>query len=204
MLTGLVLWPIVTGLAYIRFTVASVIMIIPFTLHCLFGSKPLVTDFENLYGFLNRIPLGKYFFGGLVGGFTPGNALFLSKVNKLSGGVCEATQRDWPWTRNPFGSLHACALIFLGEFTSGIAVVAAMQRAKHVKGIPTSINTKYHSKVKDWGLAHARAVVKVDDITEKCTRGFTTEIRNGKGELCCEVTVNWDFIVKDLDQKKSK
>ena len=193
------------------------IAFVPVILHASFSTMHhdgynIFDDFAALYRLLHRLPLGIYVFSGLTGFFAPNNAYYASVVTKLTGvssktdpitgetvhvpSECEAYQPDFPWYRNPFGSMHAVALISLGELASGTAILAALQRMPHLKGIPTRIDAVYHNKVR--GRALARSITPLQNIHESGPQSFVTTIHDERGVLCAEVTVTWDFKVKEL------
>jgi len=192
-----------------------IIAFVPVIVHASFSTMHhdgynIFDDFAALYRLLHRLPLGIYVFSGLTGFFAPNNAYYASVITKLTGvsskihhknedpvhvhSECEAYQPDYPWYRNPFGSMHAVALISLGELTSGTAILAALQRMPHLKGIPTRIDAVYHNKVR--GRALARSITPLQHINEAGPQNFLTTIHDERGVLCAEVTVTWDFKVK--------
>ncbi len=215
------LWPLVTISLYIRFVVGLLIVLVPILLHATFSTMHhddynIFNDFAALYRLLHRLPLGKYVFSGLTGFFAPNNAFYASVVTKLIGsGIkldpntgenvpvhseCEAYQPDFPWYRNPFGSMHAVALISLGEFVSGTAILSALQRMPHLRGIPVKIEATYLNKVR--GRAIARAVTPLDSIKQNGAKTFVTTIHDEKGVLCAEVFVTWEFKVREDSKKR--
>jgi len=197
-------------------SIGVLIAFVPVIVHACFSSMHhdgynIFDDFAALYRLLHRLPLGIYVFSGLTGFFAPNNAHYASVVTKLTGissktdpitgeavhvhSECEAYQPDFPWYRNPFGSMHAVATISLGEFVSGTAILAALQRMPHLRGIPTRIDAVYHSKVR--GRALARSVTPLHHIKEAGPQTFVTTIHDERGTLCVEVNVTWDFKIKE-------
>lgn len=63
--------------------------------------------------------------------------------------------RDTYWVRNPFKSIHAAALINLGEACTGLAMLSWMEKHNNeYKGIVTKIEATYYKK--------ARGVIRAD------------------------------------------
>ena len=136
-------WHIVTLFLYLRFFVGVLIVLLPLLVHICTRGLSIFGDFATLFAFLNQYPLGKYVFSGLAGGFTPNNGFYATVMTKMLTGECEAYQPDFPWHRNPFGSMHAVCIVSLGEFTSGVAILGALQRNRRIRGIPVQIDTKF-------------------------------------------------------------
>jgi hypothetical protein len=103
---GFIIWPFVTLFSYARFTLAGIFSS-PFLLSALLSGKNPLSDFSGMFNGLLLVPLGKYFFSGLVGVYAPYQGSILPVVQQLKNGTCIATMEDWPWLRNPFSSVHA-------------------------------------------------------------------------------------------------
>ena len=173
---------------------------VPPALAHILGNKEgnITSDFSDLFAFLNRLPFGRYVFSGLVSAYAPNNAFYAAVITDLSPSKCECYQPDFPWYRNPFSSMHAVAIISLGELASGVAIVAALQRTKRIRGIPVKIEAKYYQKVR--GTAYATAMTDIADIQTSGKKQFITPIKNASGQLCAEVSVTWDFKVEGADE----
>jgi len=190
-------WPIVTAFFYMRFSVGFLVCSGPFVFKLVTGHTDLLTDFTKMFQFFKRLPLGRYVFAGISGAFTPNNSFYAAVTTDLTPSKAECYQPDFPWYRNPFGCMHAVAIISLGELASGIAIVAALQRLKHLKGIPVKIEAKYYSKIR--GTAYASAdVSELSTISENGQHTFVTHIKNEKGVICADVSTTWDFKIKEL------
>ena len=197
-----IFWGPVTAFLYARWAAGSLLAVPPALLHVLLGRSNITSDFSNLFDLMKGLPLGKYAFSGLAAAFTPNNAFYAAVITDLTPGKCDAYQPDYPWYRNPFGCMHAVAIISLGELVSGVAIMSNLQRTPELRAIPVKIEAKYHQKLR--GTAYATANPNLDDITSNGQRAFITPIRNEKNELCAEVTVTWDFKMKVLDDNKGK
>lgn len=78
-------------------------------------------------------------------------------VKQVSPASCSITMRDTYWVRNPFKSIHAAALINLGEACTGLAMIAWMESHNNAyKGIVTKIEATYYKK--------ARGVIRADTV----------------------------------------
>lgn len=115
--------------------------------------------------------------------------------------TCVATFEDRPWLRNPFQSVHAVALTNIGEVASGVAIVSILQdkRFKHIRGIPTRIDTEYFKKGR--GRMTSTAVVKFSDLKDGQSM-FESAVTDTKGDLIATCFVTWSF--REKAEKKEK
>jgi acyl-coenzyme A thioesterase PaaI-like protein len=143
---SLIKWPIVTVYCYVRFFIACALCAIPTLFYILSGNK--LTSYTALWNFLSGLPLGKYVFSGIVAVAAPYSSSVYPCIQSLTNSKCVATMPDYEWLRNPFGSLHACALANVGEIACGLCMMCALQVQKHVKGIPIKIEMKYLKKAR--------------------------------------------------------
>lgn len=108
---------------------------------------------------------------------------------------------DRPWLRNPFGSLHAVALTNLGELASGVCMVAAMQHAKGIKGIPVQIDTSYHKKAR--GTITGRSSVSLKALEDNNGEyKVTTTLTDKKGAEVAVCVVTWSMRKIEKQNKK--
>ena len=92
--------------------------------------------------------------------------------------------------RNHLGSIHAVALVNLGEMTTGLAVLSALPA--NIRGIVTGLSAVYLHKAR--GPLAASADVRalgLDDVVETKEIQAVSEIRSESGQLVARVTANW-------------
>jgi hypothetical protein len=68
---------------------------------------------------------------------------------------------DLLWLRNPYQSLHACALANLAETMTGISMISLLQYKKGIKGIPTKLEIEYYKKSRGTILCEATGTIPV-------------------------------------------
>lgn len=155
-------WPFVTAFQYLRFILGCIICVVPATVHVLSG-KPLRT-YHDIWKFLSKLPLGKYVVSGIAAFVAPYTASIAPVIENLTINTCEASISDYPWLRNPFGSIHAIALANLGEFATGLSVLSLLQQDKyrHLRGIPISIECEFIKKARGRVLAKGIAIIEVN------------------------------------------
>ena len=181
---------------YLRFSISVLIAIIPFISHGLTaGSFRCFSKYDYLFRFLKNIPLGLYAFVGIVSFVAPYTASISPFVHLLDRTICHASLADRPWLRNPFHSIHAVALINLGEFASGLAMITALQYQPHLRGIPVRIDTEFYRKVRT--EAHAKAIVpSITDIKNDSQVTCEANIYDSSDNLVAKCTVTWSISVK--------
>merc|ERR1712146_226581 len=94
----------------------------------------------------------------------PNNTIFSPVIQKFDSGTIVATQINYPWHRNPFGSMHAICLTSMAEYISAVAMMGTFQQMGDVKGIPVTITAKFNSKCK--GTAKAVLSLKPEMMKE--------------------------------------
>ncbi len=161
-LKSFVLWPFVTSACYLRFIAGCLIAgpSIGFDFCC--GGKRL-GKFVDLWKLLNSFPFGSNVFSGIAAFYAPYTSSIYPTVTDLTKSTCSITISDYPWLRNPFGSIHAVALANLGEFASGLCMISSLQYRKDLRGIPTKIEMEYFKKAR--GVITARGSADIEVTT---------------------------------------
>lgn len=136
---------------------------------------------------LHRLPGGTWIFSRLVGLMVPYTGTIGAHVRELSPGYARVTLRDRRHVRQHLGSVHAVALVNLGEVTSGLAMMMALSPG--VRGIVTRIGAEYFKKAR--GRLTAEARVTVPEVSGPTEHTIQAEISDGSGGLVCRVTVLW-------------
>jgi acyl-coenzyme A thioesterase PaaI-like protein len=109
-------------------------------------------------------------------------------VRSLEPGYCEVAVRDRRGIRNHLRSIHAVALVNLGEMTSGLAMTMALEPG--VRGIVTGVGAEYHKKAR--GPLVAIAAVSVPPLgDEPVDLRVETTITDRAGAVVCRVVTAW-------------
>jgi acyl-coenzyme A thioesterase PaaI-like protein len=136
---------------------------------------------------LAPLPGGAWLFSRYLGWKVPYTGSIGAMVRTLEPGHARITLRDRRAVRQHLGSVHAVALINLGEVTGGLAMVAALDPA--VRGIVIRLSAEYFKKAR--GLLTAEARVTLPAITAAIEHPLSAEISDSAGDLVCRVTAVW-------------
>jgi len=149
---------------------------------------PSLTDsLLRTWGRMRRLPGGTWLFSRYLGLMVPYTGTIGAHVRELSPGYARITLRDRRHVRQHLGSVHAVALINLGEVTSGLAMLTALPPG--VRSIVTSLTAEYAKKAR--GTLTSEARVTVPPVTGPLDHTVTAEIRDAGGDVVCRVRVVW-------------
>ncbi len=102
---------------------------------------------------LQPFPAGDRIFSYFLGRFAPYSGTIRARVEALSEGEAQVSMRDRHGVRNHLKSIHAIALINLGEIATGLAVLSTIP--DNMRGIVLGLEAEYLKKAR--GRLTARA-----------------------------------------------
>jgi acyl-coenzyme A thioesterase PaaI-like protein len=152
------------------------------------NSSPDKTSVLKWWSRLASLPAGNRIFSLALGWMTPYSGSIRSRVEELKPGYARVSMRDRRRVRNHLHSIHAIALINLGEIATGLAVLSSI--TENMRGIVVNIHAEYLKKARGKLVAIAEF-----ELPEKLQDNTPCEVeallRNQAGETVTRVTATW-------------
>ncbi len=142
---------------------------------------------HRIYDALRQLPGGMWLFSKTLAWIVPYSGTIGAHVVELRPGYAQMRLYDRRRVRNHLQSIHAVALVNLGEVTSGLALNTRL--ASHIRGIVTQITTEYFKKAR--GNLTASCQCDVPEVHEDMDYLVYTEIFNTDNELVATTQVRW-------------
>jgi acyl-coenzyme A thioesterase PaaI-like protein len=136
---------------------------------------------------LRPLPGGRALFSKLLGFTIPYSGSISPRVLELRPGYAKVQMRDRRGVRNHLHSVHAIALMNLGELTTGLAMTVAMPDG--ARGIVTGLSMEYLKKAR--GLLTAECTAPQFDATVSGKHDFHADIVDAKGDVVARATAHW-------------
>lgn len=131
--------------------------------------------------------LGRTMFSRALGLAVPYTGSIKPRVLDLAPGRARVEMRDRRAVRNHLGSIHAIALVNLGEVASGLALIASLPLTK--RGIVRGLSVEYQKKAR--GTLTATCECEPPQGDGSVDMEVVARITDAEGDVVSVVRVQW-------------
>ena len=143
---------------------------------------------------LSGLPGGKWLFSRAVGWVAPYSGTTGAVVRELEPGRCAVEMREKRRVRNHLDSIHAVALVNVGELATGLATLTALPPG--ARGIIVELDAEYRKKARGLVRAECRSGAPLERagaevLEESVEHRAVARIRDGDDDVVATVTALW-------------
>ena len=142
---------------------------------------------RRAWGVLRHAPGGGVLMGQILGNLAPYTGTIRPEVLTLEEGYARVRMQDRRGVRNHLSSVHAIALMNLGEVSTGVAMMSALPG--DMRGIITHLEMDYLKKARGPITAECRAPVAV--VGERREYDVQADLTDEAGEVVARARARW-------------
>lgn len=146
-----------------------------------------IATLQEMWDKTRTKPDGNQVFSALFSRMVPYAATISPLVVHLERGHARIQMEDREPVRNHLNSVHAVALMNLGEMTSGLALAYSLPADG--RSILTNLSMEYLKKAR--GTLEGECQFTVPEFPEKSTHVLEVPIRDASGEVVAKATATW-------------
>lgn len=136
---------------------------------------------------LAPLPGGRWLFSRLLGRMVPYSGTIGARVTALEPGAVRVEIENRRRLRNHLSSVHAVALINLGELASGLATLTALSPG--VRGIVVGLTAEFAKKARGRLVAESRSAPPA--VTQPAEHFAIATIRDTSGDEVARIVARW-------------
>jgi len=137
---------------------------------------------------LSALPAGRKIFSLGLGWIAPYSSSIGALVEEIKPGYARVSLKDRRRVRNHLHSIHAIALLNLGEIATGLALLSTI--SANMRGIVLSIDADYLKKAR--GKLTATAEFQLPELlTDNTPCAVEAQLKDQAGETVSLVRVTW-------------
>ncbi|KAA3606746.1 MAG: DUF4442 domain-containing protein [Planctomycetota bacterium] len=146
-------------------------------------SSPILAQWNRF----QKLPAGAWLFSRAISFTVPYSGSIRPQVKDLGPGYAAVEMADRRRVRNHLQSVHAIALINLGELVSGLAMFAGLPPT--VRGIVVGLSIEYLKKAR--GTLRAECRCPCPEVQETEEHQVISVISDSAGDEVARVTARW-------------
>ena len=147
----------------------------------------IIDDFNGTWQRLSALPGGRALFSKLLNTAVPYTGSIKAQIVELAPGKSVVTMRDRRRVRNHLNSIHAVALMNLGELCTGTATMASLTTEQ--RAILVGLGIRYHKKAR--GTLTARCETSIPVVEERQEVKVSAQIFDSSETVVAEVDATW-------------